>query len=63
MQCINTPCDRCIHMREEMAKDNKYKSTCDAFPEGIPYKFLRENNVMQIKECNNGIGFEEKESE
>ena len=60
---LNDPCDRCIHMREDMAKDNKYKPTCDAFPEGIPYVFLRKNNVKKIEECNNGIGFEEKKVE
>lgn len=57
MQYINHPCDRCIHSRDKMI--NKYQPTCDAFPDGIPYKFLRENNVTEISECNNGICFEE----
>ena len=48
MQCINTPCDRCKNIRKKMV--NKYHPTCDAFPDGIPYKFLRENDVTQIKE-------------
>lgn len=59
MQCIETPCDRCQNKRKEMI--NKYHPTCNAFPDGIPYKFLRENDVTQIKECNNGIGFEEEQ--
>ena len=58
MQCIDAPCDRCIHKRKE--KINKYRPTCDAFPKGIPYDYYMEIDVTQIKECNNGIGFEEK---
>lgn len=30
---------------------------CDAFPEGIPYDF-DETVVTELKECNNGIGYE-----
>lgn len=59
MQWVNSPCDMCKNMRKE--KVNKYHPTCNAFSEGIPYDFLRENNVIKIKECNNGIGYEKKQ--
>ena len=48
-------CAYCIHRRENKG----YQMTCDAFPEGVPYEF-DDNNVKEIKECNNGIGYKEK---
>ena len=58
---INYPCDKCIHMRKEKSKTNKYRPTCDAFPDEIPCEYFMEIDVTKIEECNNGMKFEEKE--
>lgn len=31
---------------------------CRAFPEGIPSEWFWKGNPKEVKECNNGIGFE-----
>lgn len=46
-------CDNCIHIRENIG----FQMACDAFPDGIPYDF-DDTVVKEIKECNNGIGYE-----
>ena len=48
-------------MRKEKSKTNKYRPTCDAFPDEIPYEYFMEIDVTKIEECNNGMKFEEKE--
>lgn len=57
MICVDCACDSCIHQRENI---DGWKCACDAFPEGISKKFLFEIDPRKIKECNNGIGYEEK---
>ena len=57
MICVND-CKDCKHKRP--LKDG-WRSCCDAFPYGRPTDFDY-SKVRQLKECNNGIGFEEKES-
>ena len=57
MICINE-CRKCKHKRPLI--DN-WLSCCDAFPEGKPIDFDF-SKVKEIKECNNGIGFEPIES-
>ena len=50
-------CRNCIH--ERPLKDG-WRFCCDAFPEGTPLGF-EFGLVKEKKECNNGIGYEEKE--
>lgn len=33
---------------------------CNAFPDGIPYEHM-DKDLKQLKECNNGIGYEPRE--
>ena len=47
-------CNNCKHIRP----NEGFKMVCDAFPDGIPYDF-DDNKVKEIKECNNGIKYEE----
>lgn len=49
-------CNKCKHKRERKG----FQMCCDAFPDGIPYSFDDEK-VKEMKECNNGIGYEPKE--
>jgi hypothetical protein len=51
-------CDNCKHKRPWL---DGWKMCCDAFPEGVPRDFPY-GLVKQMKECNNGIGFEEEEN-
>ena len=53
MVCVSI-CDTCIHQRENI---DGWKCCCDAFPEGYPSDFT-ESNARELKECNNGIGYE-----
>ncbi len=53
-----TDCMNCIH--ERPLKDG-WKFCCDAFPDGAPLGF-KFGFVKKMKECNNGIGYEEKEN-
>lgn len=55
MICI-IDCSNCIHKRP--LKDG-WDLCCDAFPDGIPIGFPF-GLVKEMKECNNGIGYEEK---
>lgn len=56
MICVDYPCDKCIHQRPNI---DGWKCACDAFPEGIPYEVIT-GRPDELKECNNGIKFEEK---
>lgn len=56
MICIDD-CHTCRHIRP--LKDG-WKFRCDAFPNGSPHSFAF-GHVKEIKECNNGIGYEPKE--
>ena len=47
-------CDKCKHKRANKG----FQMCCDAFPDGIPYDF-DETVVKELKECNNGIGYED----
>lgn len=52
----NCPC--CKHFIG--AKDRSEPLTCKAFPKEIPFDYLfGKVDVKSIKECNNGIGYEE----
>lgn len=55
MICI-VDCTKCVHKR---ALKDGWRFCCDAFPEGIPLDF-NYGSVKEKKECNNGIGYEEK---
>lgn len=55
-----TECYNCIHDRDYMI--DGWIPTCDAFPDGIPMDFPY-GKVKELKECNNGIGYEVKRSE
>lgn len=57
MILVDMPCDKCIHLRPNI---DGWNCACDAFPTGIPDKYLFELDVTQLPECNNGIGYEEK---
>lgn len=53
--------DECQNCKHERPLKDGWKFCCDAFPEGTPLKFPF-GRVKEMKECNNGIGFEEKEN-
>lgn len=55
MICISA-CVDCIHRRDY--KKDGWIPTCDAFPDGMPLDFDI-GKVKELKECNNGIGYEE----
>ena len=57
MICVDYPCDRCKHQRENI---DGWQCACDAFPDGIPDEFFR-TDPRKLTECNNGIKFEEKQ--
>ena len=57
MICISA-CVDCIHRRDY--KKDGWIPTCDAFPDGMPLDFDI-GKVKELKECNNGIGYEETE--
>lgn len=59
MICIDYPCDSCIHQRENI---DGWKCACDAFPDGTP-DWIYRTNIRNLKECNNGIGYEKKSDE
>lgn len=54
MICISA-CVDCIHRRDY--KKDGWIPTCDAFPDGMPLDFDI-GKVKELKECNNGIGYE-----
>lgn len=58
MLCVDYLCDKCVHARDE--KIGGWLCTCDAFPDGIPPKHQLYANLETVKECNDGIGYEEK---
>ena len=58
MICIDYPCDRCKHQRPNI---DGWKCACDAFPDGMPIGFYTRSDIMNLPECNNGIGYEPKE--
>ena len=58
MVCV-TDCSLCKHSRK--IKIDNWIPTCDAFPNGQPLDWDY-GRVKDIKECNNGIGFEPKEN-
>lgn len=53
-----SPCSNCKHKREKIG----FQMACDAFPDGMPYDF-NDDIVEEIKECNNGIGYEESDEQ
>lgn len=59
MICVGYHCDKCKHQRENI---DGWICACDAFPDGIPDSILFAKDISEIKECNNGISFEQKEN-
>lgn len=57
MICVND-CGWCKHINDK--KLDGWRPCCEAFPDGIPFDFDY-SKVKEIKECNNGIGYEPKE--
>ena len=57
MICI----DDCGSCKYERPLKDGWKFVCDAFSDGSPKNFPF-GKVKQIKECNNGIGYEPKEN-
>lgn len=51
-------CDDCANIT---GKKGCYY-TCKAFPDGIPFTFDNYRD-MELKICNNGIGYEKKDTE
>ena len=56
---LNHPCTRCKNSIKRDPSIPYGKHKCNAFPDGIPYKYLWEKNVTELEECNNGYKFEE----
>ena len=48
--------DDCSKCKNRMGFD-KGHTICKAFPMGVPYEH-QEKDLISIKKCNNGIGFE-----
>lgn len=59
MICVDYTCDNCKHKHE--GKIDGWKNSCDAFPDGIPSKFICYEEPKNLPECNSGIGFEPRE--
>ena len=57
---LNLPCDQCAHKRENI---DGWKCACDAFPDGIPIDLMFKSDPSKLSECNNGIGYEKKDTE
>lgn len=51
-------CDFCKH--HNGSKNGHI--VCGAFPDGVPYEHM-DKDLRNIKECNNGIGYEAEEDE
>lgn len=51
-------CDDCKHKTGKKG----FMPMCDAFPDGIPYGFDNGRD-KELKVCNNGIGYEKKDTE
>ncbi len=58
MICIDD-CSTCKHKRP--LKDG-WRFVCDAFPDGAPKGFPF-GKAKEMKECNNGIGYEPKNTD
>lgn len=56
MICLND-CSNCKH---QLPLKDGWLACCEAFPDGRPLGFDY-SKVKEIKECNNGIGFEPEE--
>lgn len=56
---IDNPCDYCIYRHKELL--NGWIPTCDAFSKGNPINFIPDRTGKAA--CNNGIGYEQVESE
>ena len=53
--------DDCSSCKHERPLKDGWRFCCDAFPNGgVPFDF-NFGMVKQMKECNNGIGYEPKE--
>lgn len=57
---LNLTCDQCAHQRENI---DGWKCACDAFPDGIPIDLMFKSDPSKLSECNNGIGYEKKDTE
>lgn len=40
-----------------------WKAVCNAFPDGIPIDLMFKSDPSKLSECNNGIGYEKKDTE
>jgi hypothetical protein len=49
-------CDFCKHSKGS----KKGHVICDAFPDGVSYEF-QNKDLKNMKECNNGVGYEARE--
>jgi hypothetical protein len=48
----------CAECKNHNVDRINFSCTCKAFPEGIPPEWFLKGNPKEVKECNNGIGFE-----
>lgn len=55
---IISDCTDCNNFITDASVDTR--NICKAFPKGIPDKWFWEGEPKQVKECNNGIGFEKE---
>lgn len=60
MTIVDIPCGKCKHIKQ--IKKDGWIPCCDAFPDGIPNENLLYKDIPELKECNNGIGYEPKEN-
>ena len=60
MICVQHSCSECKHIRPNI---DGWRCACDAFPNGIPDKYLFDIDVTALDECANGIKYEKKSTE
>ncbi|MST50919.1 glutamyl-tRNA amidotransferase [Hornefia butyriciproducens] len=52
---VFSDCAECKNFINDERRDT---CKCKAFPEGIPPEWFLKGNPKEVRECNNGIGFE-----
>ena len=50
--------DECCNCKHKKPLKDGWDFCCDAFPDGMVPKTFPFGKVRELKECNNGIGFE-----
>lgn len=49
--------DSCSYCKHKRPKKDGWRACCDAFPDGIPFDFVSERDIVNFEDCVPGIGF------